>query len=280
VQPQARRKASLKRLIELNPELKCHVHNLLVGGGEQPFCVKNAMVRQMIDQGRAEHPFEQAHRRIGMQTDFAPNVRHLDRIHVTLGDETHHLLDFVQSADLQLGLSAQDQTALLRFQSQREAPEAGLHLKENDLAHGLVSGPEIALPLSEERGVEVGPPGLRLAHDLAADQRLHQQVRQFALQEPRQRERGHVVLRVRLVVDDLMGNRRPEGREVPGLHLHAVGSDQVGHPAAHEHVELDLIVVIRPPHRRRIPPDAGKSVGREVGMVGFELGHRLVSRRK
>jgi len=76
-------------------------------------------------------------------------------------------------------------------------------------------------------------------------------------------------------IHDLVRNRRPEGGEASTVNAHPLPPHEVGEGAAVEQIEFHLVVPVRPGHRLRCPPLAGKTIGHEFRTPIVKVHHDL-----
>ena len=233
-------------------------------------------MREVVDQGGAEGFFEEPHRVVRVQPHLAADFRRGELLRVATGDEAGHLLDLAQRSAVQAaGASTARAGRRARLgQGADHAAQPRLHLEHHHPAHFVAGVREILLPLREELLVVTQAAGAEfLADHLALQQTLHEEIRQLALEKPREGNRGHEVADARGKFQNLMRYRRPEYTELAALDAHLLTSEQVGHPALGQDVHLDLVVVIGALHRRGRPAHAREAVGSEIRAIRIEGDH-------
>src|SRR5688572_20667633 len=102
--------------------------------------------------------------------------------------------------------------SLLKRQGQ--AKQSGLHLEENGPLAVLRIGVQVVQPQSKP--VRVAWIGPRVEQHFAMQDGLNETFGELALEKPRQRDCGDVIVGSSLRLDDLMWDGGPERREPPG----------------------------------------------------------------
>lgn len=77
------------------------VDDAVARGGQQVLCVRDSVIREVVDEGGTEGLLEQAHGVDRMQADGARNLLRREPFGVALGDQAGHAFDLIQTDDTQ-----------------------------------------------------------------------------------------------------------------------------------------------------------------------------------